>query len=253
MKLVVILLLAFPSAAGECFMLQSLTTSKRFVSDPVECEVRTSPASTFKVPHSLIALDAGVVTDPLAAVKWDGTDHTYDVWERDHSLDSAVKWSVLWFFRRTAGRIGRERMLRGLKKIRYGSDTFERDVTSFWVNGDLLVSPREQLTFLRRLFRYELPHARKHVHIVKAALLMPPGKITNAAGVHDFALTAPNAIVRAKTGNTTVDGERSSWIVGLIEVRGRQYVFVARARAESGLPGTAGLELARKHLNERLR
>lgn len=250
MKILLVLLLAFPAFAGECFMLQSLTTPKRFVSDPEECKVRTSPASTFKVPHSLIALDTGVVTDPMALVKWDGADHSFDLWNRDHSMDSAVKWSVLWFFRRTAGLIGRERMLRALKKLRYGSDAFERDVTSFWVNGDLVISPEEQLAFLRRMFRYELPVRRKHVDIVKAAMLMPPGKITNASGEHDFALNVPNAIVRAKTGNTTVDGERSSWIVGSIETGKQQYVFVARARGKS-LPGTAGLALARKHLGER--
>ncbi|HYC59321.1 MAG TPA: penicillin-binding transpeptidase domain-containing protein [Thermoanaerobaculia bacterium] len=251
MKWLIAMLLAVPAAGGECFMLQSLTTTKRFVSDAAECKVRTSPASTFKVPHSLFALETGVVTDPLALVKWDRTDHSFDVWERDHSMDSAMKWSVLWFFRRTAGLIGRERMLRQLKNLRYGSDSFEGELTSFWVNGDLVVSPEEQLTFLRRMFRYELPVRRKHVDAVKTAMLMPPGKITNASGVHDFALTAPNAIVRAKTGNTTVNSERSSWIVGHVAVDQQQYVFVARVRAPSA-PGTAGAELARRYLNERL-
>lgn len=58
--------------------------------------------------------------------------------------------SVLWFYRRTAGLIGEERMREQLAKVRFGSDTFERELT--WTNGDLVVSPEEQLDFLRRMF-----------------------------------------------------------------------------------------------------
>ena len=236
---------------GECFMLQALDGSAPRVSDPKECAVRTAPASTFKIPHALIALETGVITDPLTPVPWEGTKQPFPLWEREHSLDSAVKDSVLWFFRRTAGLIGRERMQQSLGKLAYSADSFEGDITAFWVNGDLTVSPEEQLAFLRRLVRYELPAERKNVDAVKAAFLMPPGKITNASGTHDFALRWPKPlVVRAKTGNTGVRGERVSWLIGHIESEGKQYVFVSRVRAQGTLPGTAGAELALKKLNE---
>lgn len=239
---------AAPRAAeGECFMLQALDGSKPVVSDRAECNVKASPASTFKVPHALIALETGVVKDPLAMVAWDGSEQPYDVWKRDHSLDSSMKWSVLWFYRRTAAAIGRERMLASLKKLGYGSDTYEGEQTSFWVNGELVVSPAEQLTYLRRMYRYELPAARANVEAVKAAMRMPEGAVTMARGTHPFPVAG---VVHAKSGNTTVAGERVSWLVGHLARGGKEYVFVARKRGSASLPGTAGADLALRELKK---
>lgn len=233
----------------ECFLLQALDGSAPFVSDRTECAVPTAPASTFKIPHALIALETGVVANPHAVVKWDGSEQQFPSWKRDHSLDSAIKWSALWYFQRTAALIGRERMLAGLQKIGYAEDSFGGEVTAFWVNGDLVVSPEEQLRFLRRLVRYELPVRRKNIDAVKAAMLMPAGKITNASGTHDFAV---KGVVRAKSGNTRVGEERVSWLIGSVEAGKKQYVFVSRVRAEGSLPGRAGAELAVRMLNARM-
>ena len=232
-------------------MLQSPDGSPPFVSDATECAVGTSPASTFKIPHALIALETGVVSDAFDLVAWDGSDQPFEVWRREHSLDSAIESSVVWFFRRTAGLIGRDRMLEHLTSFAYSADSFDDDVTSFWLNGDLVVSPAEQLRFLQRLVRYELPVDRRHVEVVESALLMPAGTITNAAGTFAFALAWPGApLVRAKTGYTTVGGEHVSWLVGSIETGERPYVFVSRVRTSQDLPGSAGIDLALGVLNE---
>ena len=241
-----------PSQPNQCFVLQSLDGTEMYVSNDGECLHASAPASTFKVPHALIALETGVVKDPFALVKWDGTKKPFPVFERDHSLDSALKSSVFWFFQKTAAAIGRKRMLANLEKIGYGSDRYEGEQTAFWVNGDLEISPAEQLDFLRRMFRYELPVKRANVDIVKRALLMPEGVITNAAGRHPFALSWPKGTrLIAKTGNTRVRGERVSWLIGHLTSNGREYVFVSRLRAPEAqdVPTIAGAEVARKHLN----
>jgi beta-lactamase class D len=235
----------------ECVLIQTLGGPAPFISNAAECAVKTAPASTFKVPHALIALETGVVTDPMALVPWDGTTYPNAAWERPHSLDSAMKFSVLWFYQRTAGLIGRERMVGWLKRLGYGSDSYEGEQTSFWLNGDLAVSPLEQLAFLSRLVSYTLPAEPKNVDIVKAAFLMPDGAITNATGAHPFALTWPAPrVVHAKTGNTTVAGERISWVIGYVESRGRTSLFVTRARGGE-LSMQAGAELALRTLNAR--
>jgi beta-lactamase class D len=233
----------------ECAILQALDGAASFVSDAAECAVKAAPASTFKVPHALVALETGVVTDPLALVPWDGTKYPNAAWERPHSLDSAMKWSALWFYQRTAALIGRERMQAALKRLGYGSDTYDGEQTTFWLNGDLAVSPIEQLDFMSRLVRYQLPAARRNVDAVKTAFTMPSGAFTNASGTHPFALKWPSPlVVRAKTGNTTVAGERVSWVVGHVESGTRGFVFVTRVRG-SELSNQAGAELAVRALN----
>src|SRR5204863_2123777 len=49
------------------------------------------PASTFKIPNSLIALEAGVVADPdKDIVKWYGVVRSIEAWSSDHTLRLAI-------------------------------------------------------------------------------------------------------------------------------------------------------------------
>ena len=171
-------------------------------------------------------------------------------WRRDHTLDTAIKWSVRPIFERTARLVGRTRMREALASFGYAADAFDGDGTPFWVDGDLVVSPLEQLAFLRRFFANNLPLDARHMSVVRDALRTPPGEITLGVGVRPFVLDWPGAtIVRAKTGNTTVKGERVSWLVGALELNGETWVFAARARSRGTLAPTAGADVARRGLN----
>jgi beta-lactamase class D len=235
--------------AQPCFIFSRVHEPTPSVSDPVECAWKSSPASTFKIPHALIALKLRVIA-PDTVVRWDGTRQPYASWQRDHTLASAMQSSVVPFFRHTARGIGRDRMREELSAFGYAADSFDGDLTAFWLNGDLAVSPMEQFDFLTRLFAGRLPVERQHVSRVVDAIRMPAGRILLAAGPASFALDWPRAtVVRAKTGNTTVDGERVSWLVGALELDAATYVFVARVRSANPLPGTAGADLARRLLN----
>jgi beta-lactamase class D/2-keto-3-deoxy-L-rhamnonate aldolase RhmA len=237
-------------AAGECVVVAPLDGGPERAFGGDECDRRTLPASTFKVPHALIALDTGVVTDKTV-LKWDGRKRDFAAWDRDHTLDSAIKASVVWFFQRAALSIGRERELAHLRGFTYGSQTFAREVDQFWLNGDLQISPREQVAFLKRMFSYDLPIENRHIDRVKAAMTMPPGTLLNASGEHPFPLSWPAAtIARLKTGNGSVAGERASWVVGELESEGRAYVFASRVRSSTrALDTTAGADLAVRILN----
>jgi beta-lactamase class D len=238
-----------PVADGECVIVAPLDGSPDTVVGGAECDRRTLPASTFKIPHALIALDTGVVTE-RTVMTWDHEKKDFPAWERDHTLDSAIKSSVVWFFQRAARSIGREREIEHLHAFTYGSQAFSRDVDQFWLNGDLMISPREQVAFLKRMYKYDLPVAHANVDVVIAAMTMPRGKLLNAAGVHEFPIRWPSPIVRAKTGNGAVNGERASWVIGEIESGGRQVVFASRVRSSTRtLETTAGADLAVRVLN----
>lgn len=240
----------FVIAAAMCFILQPLDGSAPIVSDPVECAVATAPASTYKIPHAVIALETGVIKDTEQVAKWDGTNYPYDAWERDHTIESAMQSSVYWFFQRTAKAIGAERMKADLRKLDYAEDTFDGEIRTFWTNGDLVVTPHEQVRFLQRLFTDQLPIRPETAAIVKQILVVPKGKINSASGPHPFPLKWKDVTrMRAKTGNATVDGERVSWLVGHIEAGDHQYVFASRVRERGPLPATAGAEHALRMLN----
>ena len=238
------------TADGECFVIARVDGPLPSVPDGSECARPTAPASTFKIPHALIALQARVI-DASTTIKWDGTKYDFETWQRDYTLDSAMKSSVYPFFQRTATMIGEERMHGSLASLQYGAETFRGDVTTFWTNGNLVVSPLDQLSFLQRMFGGKLPIDRRHVETVKATLLMPAGRISNAAGIHDFPLNWPKGTrVRAKTGNGRINGERVSWLVGHLDSDGTEYVFAARVRSsDRPLTTTAGAQVALRGLN----
>src|SRR6476661_9666639 len=118
---------ADPVAAATCVLVAPIDGGPETVVGGDECDRRTLPASTFKIPHALIALDTGVVSDSTT-MKWDGTKQDFPTWERDHTLDSAIKSSVVWFFQRAARAIGKDRELEHLRAFNYGSQTFSGPV-----------------------------------------------------------------------------------------------------------------------------
>ena len=59
----------------------------QFVYQPERAATRYSPASTFKIPHTLFALDAGVVRDAQQVFKWDGVPRSFTY----NASDTAIK------------------------------------------------------------------------------------------------------------------------------------------------------------------
>ena len=82
---------------------------------------RYSPASTFKVPHTLFALDAGVVKDEFQVFPWDGVKRGYAPHNQDQNLRSAMRHSALWVYEKFAKAIGEEKARSYLSRISYGN------------------------------------------------------------------------------------------------------------------------------------
>jgi beta-lactamase class D len=234
-----ILLLAVAPAASQslahsCVVIQQAAEDQPLVRRG-ECETRLSPASTFKIPHALVALETGVVTADTFE-KWDGTKYARQPkWMRDHTVISALRPSVLWFYQRIAPRIGAARMAEWLAKFEYGNRDVSGPITEYWVNGRLQISPMEQVVFLRRMFDLSLPVRREHVKHVVAGLVQDRGAVENSLGVHPLEGDWTSTGLIAKTGATSTSAYRVSWLVGrLITSAGRPYLFAAAVWKQSG-------------------
>lgn len=163
---------------------------------------RYSPASTFKIPHALFALDAGVVKDKFQVFPWDGKKRYYSLWNKDQTLRSSMRGSVVWVYQHMAVAIGEKAEKEYLQKINYGNADFSGPVQYFWLDGSLKISAMEQIEFLQLLYKNELPFSVEHQRLVKDIMIVEAGK---------------NWIVRAKTGNYVNKNERYGWYVGWVE------------------------------------
>ncbi len=158
---------------------------------------RFSPASTFKIPHALFALDAGLVKDEFQTFLWDGKKRWIETWNHDQDLRSSMRNSVVWVYERFASKIGEEGERTYLKKLNYGNCDPTGN-SPFWVEGNLGVSAHEQIEFLRGLYRNDLPFQVDHQRLVKDIMIVEAGR---------------DWILRAKTGWSGTVG----WWVGWVE------------------------------------
>ncbi len=171
------------------------------------------PASTFKIPNSLIALETGVVQDPDKDVfPWDGVTRPIEAWNRDHTMRSAIAVSAVPVYREIARRIGEERMQRYVDLFDYGNRDIGGGIDQFWLTGALRIDPVEQIDFVDRLRRRALPISKRSQDLV--CDILPVTKVGDAA-------------IRAKSGLLGVErGEPSlGWMVGWAEKGEAHTVF----------------------------
>jgi beta-lactamase class D len=239
---------ASQSAPHACVVVSENGVVQRWTGTAADCATRLSPASTYKIPHALIGLETGVITETTVE-KWDGVKHPEQPkWNRDHTVLSAMKPSVLWFFQRMAPKIGAARAEQWLQRFAYGNADASGDITRYWVNGTLRISPDEQLAFLTKFYDGTLPIAPTHVDQLKAAMQQAPGTVENARGVAKLDAAWRDGIgLNAKTGATTIaSGLSVSWLVGQLTVDSRQIVFASATWKQDGIDNLAAARLAIK-------
>lgn len=146
------------------------------------------PASTFKITNTIVALETGVAPDLAFALRWDGTHHDIEDWNRDHTLATAFRYSVVWFYQEVARRIGAERMQQWLDRLDYGNRNIEGGIDRFWLGGGMRISPREQMAFVRRLERGELPIEARTRDLVREAMIVDETETRTLCGKTGWAI-----------------------------------------------------------------
>ena len=175
---------------------------RQWVHDEARARTRFVPASTFKIPHALFALDAGLVRDEFQVFRWDGVERDIEAWNRDQDLRSSMRHSTVWVYQGFARALGEARERDYLRRIGYGNADPSGDIERFWLDGPLRISAVEQVAFLRRLYRNELPFAVEHQRLVKDVLVVEAGR---------------DWILRAKTGWAGRTEPQVGWWVGWVE------------------------------------
>ncbi|MGZ5036964.1 MAG: class D beta-lactamase [Usitatibacter sp.] len=170
------------------------------------------PASTFKIPNALIGLEVGSISDEKEVFHWDGRPKPYPEWERDQTLASGMRYSVVWMFQEIARRTGKERMKEWLAKLDYGNKDMKGGIDHFWLQGALRISAIQQVDFLRKLSEGELAMTQRSQRLVREALVVEK---------------TPSYTLYAKTGTSGQINDPVCWWVGWIEKKGRPVAYFA--------------------------
>ena len=192
------------------------------------CRERFSPKSTFKIPNSLIGLDTGVVRDADFTIAWNRQKYPpqdnwnqepFIHWAQDHTLRSAIKYSVVWYYRELALRVGKQKMKKYITAFNYGNETISKDVDNFWLDNSLKISADEQVEFLKEFYAGRLPVSKRATEIVKDILVLE---------------NTPAYKLSAKTGGGSIaEGRYIGWFVGYLETKGNVYFFATNIEGAS--------------------
>lgn len=166
------------------------------------------PASTFKIPNTLIGLELAVI-DTGYIFRWNGEKRRFPQWEKDLNLQEAFHVSCVPCYQELARMIGPERMIAYLKKINYpGMDVHPENIDLFWLEGKSRITPRQQLDFIKRLYQESLPVKTSVMKTLKVIMINE-----KTAGY----------TLSGKTGWAVRNGNNYGWFVGWIEIKGNVY------------------------------
>ncbi len=229
-------------AHADCTLIADAST-QRIVKQEGACDTRLTPASTFKIAISLMGYDAGFLKsehDPVLHFRKGDPDWS-DSWLADADPQKWIHDSVVWYSQRVTATLGPARFQRYVTAFRIGNEDVSGDPEKddglkwAWIDSSLKISPREELGFLERVVRRELP--------VKPLAYDMTSRITAIAGDHG------GWEIHGKTGTgfpRLADGGSNrahaiGWFVGWATKDGRTLVFVRQTQDQSMQEGSAGL------------
>ena len=205
--------------------------------NPLRNDTPFLPASTYKIPHSLIALETGVIKDDVDVLTWDGIERNLPQWNQDLNLRLAFKYSGVWFYQVLARRIGHQQMQDFIAQMQYGNSNIgaATDIDRVWLEGELRITPRQQIDFLRRLYENDLPFSQRNIDMVK-----------------DIAIAeqTPDYTLRAKTGWATNKTPYIGWYVGYLEQNDNVYFFATNLDTPEEESLAARLQITRLCLQD---
>jgi beta-lactamase class D len=217
------------------------------------CDTRATSASTFKIAISLMGFDAGFLKDAhTPALPF---EEGFIDWNPAlRSTTDPAKWmkdSVVWYSQQITRAIGKERFGQYVREFQFGNEDVSGDpgkdngLTNAWLSSSLEISSLEQLTFLQKIVRRELPvisHAFEMTRTLVDIGVQP-------SGWHVYGKTGAGA--SKNPDGTVAMGQPWGWFVGWATKGDRAVVFARLTKdteRPSGPPGLAARDAVLRDL-----
>lgn len=190
------------------------------------------PCSTFKIISSLIALENGIITPENSTRTWSGEIFWNEDWNKDIDFSEAFRTSCVWYYRQVIDDIGEDMMQKELEKLQYGNcdisdwegrlnkNNNNRALTGFWIESSLMISPKEQVEVMERIFGDNSDYSEETQNELKQVMLVPDQEQTGIS-------------IYGKTGMGRADGIVDAWFTGFAEsAQGNLYFCVHLDRTD---------------------
>ena len=219
-------------AATGCTLITSYPDNTILV-DSGDCDQRQPPASTFKVPLTVIGYDSGILIDAHTPSMPYLDEYDSDMKIQKKTTDPTIwmKDSIVWYSQQLTLKLGTEKFKSYVEQFNYGNKDIsgnpDKDdgLTQSWLGSSLKITPREQVTFLTKLMSNKLGVSKDATD--KTIAIMPK---FSAAGWEVFGKTGTSWDRDAK-GN--YDRTKPlGWFIGWAHKDGRKIIFAKLIRGD---------------------
>lgn len=218
------------------FVLYDLKNDTWNIHDIKGATKRVSPNSTYKIYNALLGLEAGVITADNSLLKWSGQKYPFEAWNDNHTLDSAMNYSVNWYFQEIDKKLGINIVSEYIKEIGYGNKQINNNLSGYWLESSLKISPVEQVELLTKLYNNDFNFSLKNINVVKNSILISSSDTRKIYG---------------KTGTGRIDGhDVNGWFIGFVETADNTFVFATNISAENEAAGSNAAAITMSILSE---
>lgn len=218
------------------FVLYKVSSGQYQIYNKEQSVQRVSPDSTYKIYSALFALEENIITPDSSLQKWNGEAQPFASWCKDHTLETAMKNSVNWYFKNLDQQMGLPALYSYYNRVGYGNCDLSGGISRYWAEASLKISPVEQVQLLTAFLKNEWDFNPENIQAVKDALLL--------SEMHQGKLYG-------KTGTGESDGQRCrGWFVGFYESGRDIYCFAANVHGENNTDGSTAAEIARTILED---
>ena len=218
------------------FVLYDLKNDTWNIHDIKRAQKRVSPNSTYKIYSALLGLETGVITADNSLLKWSGQKYPFEAWNDNHTLDSAMNYSVNWYFQEIDKKLGINIVSEYIKEIGYGNKQIYNNLSGYWLESSLKISPVEQVELLTKLYNNDFNFNLKNINIVKNSILISNSDTRKIYG---------------KTGTGRIDGhDVNGWFIGFVETADNTFVFATNISAENEAAGSNAADITISILSE---
>jgi beta-lactamase class D len=216
------------------FVLYDVTAQTYIGHDKARAEKRFVPASTFKIPNSLIGLSVGAVKSVDEVLPYKGDPQPFvKAWAKDMGLREAIALSNVPIYQELARRIGLDRMRENVARMEYGNTEIGTTIDNFWLTGPLKISAIEQTQFLATLAQGALPFPPDCQKDVREIILLDQGA---------------NWKLYGKTGWENAPNQGVGWWVGWVQKDDRIYAFALNMDMQTSSDASKRVELGKASL-----
>lgn len=202
---------------------------------------RRSPCSTFKIISSLTALENKILDPDNSTRIWSGEKFWNEDWNKDIDFSEAFHTSCVWYYRQLIDDIGKDMMQKELDKLQYGNcdisdwegrlntNNDNRALTGFWIESSLMISPKEQVEVMERIFGEKSDYSEETQNELKKVML-----VSEKAGT--------DISIYGKTGMGKADGVVvDAWFTGFAQGLDGNLYFCVRLGRTDGMDVSSSL------------